>query len=170
MKFIKKHLAHSVHRMFDVDQTAREFTLKKRDIVSNLLVLTIDFVHNVYIHWLIGLYGYPQTGIVGKKVMEQFWLLVQHQDFDSALQKACLSRCDFSPKHKAYLTDRILINEGKKQLFGTQYYRTSSGVLRPHPICDKKHLNERRKQAGLGDFDGYKNAMNVACKKVHNLR
>lgn len=52
--------------------------------------------------------------------MAAFWILIQHQDYDVALQKACLKRCDFERKHREYLTDRIALNEGRKQTYGTQ--------------------------------------------------
>ena len=53
--------------------------------------------------------------------MKAFWLLIQHQDNDVELQKQCLKRCNFELKNNAFLTDRVLINQGKKQIYGTQF-------------------------------------------------
>mgnify|MGYP001560728744 CR=1 FL=1 len=44
----------------------------------------------------------------------------------------------------AYLEDRILVNEGKPQLYGTQFLEGA-----PRPIKDPDHVDERRKSVGL---------------------
>lgn len=54
------------------------------------------------------------------------WLIVQHAQ-DLEFQKKCLNLMGKLPQtkerqeHIHYLTDRILVKEGKKQIFGTQY-------------------------------------------------
>jgi hypothetical protein len=84
------------------------------------LVYVTDFVHGQRLRGLIREYGYPTQKTLGKEGMAAFWLLIQHQDYDLELQKACLQKCDFEKSHFEHLTDRILVNEGKKQRYGTQ--------------------------------------------------
>jgi hypothetical protein len=45
-----------------------------------------------------------------------------------------------------------LVNEGKKQLFGTQFYKNKKCIFRPRPIRDMKNLDKRRKKYGLPPF------------------
>jgi hypothetical protein len=58
-------------------------------------------------------------------------------------------------REKAYLTDRILVNNSKKQLYGTQFYRDKRGVLIARPIKNKDNLDKRRKAVGLESFQKY---------------
>lgn len=59
----------------------------------------------------------------------------------------------------AYLTDRILVNIGKPQTYGTQFYKNPNGKLIPRPIKNTNLLEKRRKAVGLGSFKLYKKQM-----------
>ena len=52
------------------------------------------------------------------------------------------------PADVAMLTDRVRTQEGKLQVYGTQF-RIVDGALAPFPIEDPAHLDARREQAGL---------------------
>ncbi len=67
------------------------------------------------------------------------------------------------PLYIAYLTDRILVNQGKPQIYGTQFYLNKKGRLIPRIIKNKKDLNKRRKKIGLQSFAEYKSIL----KKKH---
>ena len=58
----------------------------------------------------------------------------------------------------AYLTDRVLVNEGKKQLFGTQFLEVN-GKLVPQPIADEANLEKRRNDAGMISMEVYRRHM-----------
>ena len=58
---------------------------------------------------------------------------------------------DVDPGDIEYLEDRLLIMEGKPQLYGTQFY-TIDGVTKPFPIEDPDHVDERRTHAGLDTY------------------
>ena len=55
----------------------------------------------------------------------------------------------------AYLTDRILVAEKKKQIFGTQFYINKKNKLIPRPIKNKKAINQRRKEYNLEPIEKY---------------
>lgn len=126
---------------------------------ANYLVRDTDTQHKKIIHQIIQEHGYPTEEMIGSEAMKDFWLLVQHQDFDPALQEACLTNCDFEPKEKAYLTDRIRINSGQAQLYGTQFTR-KDGKLVPRSIEDEAQVDERRKEVGLETMEEYTKRMN----------
>ena len=95
---------------------------KSKEIgVFNYLVYLIDAVNNFRIKELIKNFGYPTSKLIGKVGMQDFWLLIQHQDEDIELQKRCLKHCNFDKNEMEHLTDRILIKENKKQKFNTQF-------------------------------------------------
>jgi len=59
------------------------------------------------------------------KQLNQAWLLVQHMDHDVAFQQEFHRHLTPGTTEHEYLTDRILVNQGKPQKFGTQ------NVIRP---------------------------------------
>lgn len=73
--------------------------------------------------------------------------------------ETALNTSDFEPKEKAYLTDRVLVNSGKPQRYGTQMYRNDSGELVLRPIEDEKSIDELRKELGLESLDEYTQKM-----------
>ncbi|HEY8505435.1 MAG TPA: DUF6624 domain-containing protein, partial [Gemmataceae bacterium] len=56
--------------------------------------------------------------------------------------------------HLAYLTDRVRVNTGRKQLFGTQM-TWESGKLAPKPIEDAARVDQRRAEYGLPPLADY---------------
>lgn len=110
-------------------------------------------------------YGWPTYDLVEKDGAFAAWLLVQHADHDFAFQKKCLHLLDEAVKqgqadktNLAYLTDRVLVHEGRKQLYGTQFY-VSKRKFGPRPIKDRAKLDERRKAVGLEPFHKYERTM-----------
>jgi hypothetical protein len=81
--------------------------------------------------------------------------MIQHSDTDVAFQRAALEAmkklppCEVVPTHRAELTDRVLLNEGKEQLYGTMLVRIANGTLVPKPIEDEPNVDKRRAELGL---------------------
>lgn len=92
-------------------------------------------------------------------------LLAQHADRDSVRQRAFLhalrsavGQGQASRAHLAYLEDRVRVNAGQPQLYGTQFTVTD-GEVGPCPIEDRQRLDERRAEAGLEPFADYEARM-----------
>ena len=108
--------------------------------------------------WLKGVvekHGWPGKSLVGEDGAHAAWLLVQHADADLPFQKKCLGLLEAAVKRGeatgtdlAYLTDRVLAAEGKKQRYGTQLVQ-KGGKLVPKPVEDPEQLDARRKELGL---------------------
>lgn len=115
-------------------------------------------------------YGYPGYSLVGKKESNDFWLMTQHCDHDVAFQEKVLVAMrakvglhDADAKNFAYLTDRVRVNTGRRQLYGTQVtYNVDSCQAVPKPLEDSSHVNERRKQIGMESLESYLNWMSQA--------
>jgi len=144
---MNKELQQKIIKIKDIEQKAR-FACKPGEMsIKNYTVFLVDMVNNDYIkNYIIKPYGYPTQESIGKKGMEAFWLLIQHQDRDLKFQEECLKNCDFENEEKAFLTDRVLLNQGKKQLYGTQFIGE---------IKDKKNVDKRRKAMGLKPLAEY---------------
>jgi hypothetical protein len=105
-------------------------------------------------------HGWPGISLVGKDGSQAAWLLVQHADADPKFQRKCLDMMTKLPKGEvsqtdlAYLTDRVLLAEGKKQIYGTQF-NSSDGKLEPRPVEDAANVNKRRAEVGLPPLADY---------------
>jgi hypothetical protein len=66
---------------------------------------------------------------------------------------------DVSRVDLAYLTDRVLVNEGKKQIYGTQFHEVD-GKMVPLPVEDEAGLSARRAELGMISMEEYSAIMN----------
>ena len=65
-----------------------------------------------------------------------------------------LPKHEVSQRDLAYLTDRVLLAEGKKQIYGSQFQQ-KDGKLLPSPIEDEANVDKRRKEVGLNPLAEY---------------
>ncbi len=83
--------------------------------------------------------------------------LVQHADKDGKFQKRCLElmksagKGEVAPVDIAYLTDRVLIAEGKPQRYGTQSV-IENGKAMAKNVEDRANLDKRRGSWGLNQW------------------
>lgn len=116
----------------------------------------VDRVNTARMKEIVAQYGWPGHSLVGEEGALAAWLLVQHADEDVGFQKHCLELLrtavaagEASAKHLAFLTDRVRVNEGKPQLYGTQL-KARDGNWESADIEDVARLDERRAAVGLG--------------------
>ena len=64
----------------------------------------------------------------------------------------------------AYLTDRVLVADGKKQLYGTQFHDVK-GKMEPQPIEDEASVDKRRKEMGLSTLAEYRKIIEEVYQK-----
>lgn len=115
--------------------------------------------------WLRGVIhrqGWPGQSSVGEEGAEAAWLLAQHADHDPAFQRECLNLLEVavadgeaSKRNLAYLTDRVLVTERGKQIYGTQLTWGTDG-LEPPPIEDPESVDQRRSEMGLAPLARYR--------------
>ncbi len=98
--------------------------------------------------------GWPTISKVGKKASGDAWLLVQHADKDIEFQRYCLELMkieqagEVALRDIAYLEDRVRINSGQPQLYGTQFRWTEDN--KPiQDIEDRENVDQRRAKMGL---------------------
>lgn len=107
-------------------------------------------------------YGFPNYDKVGKEASKNFWLCVQHSDHDLKFQQQVLKKMKVEvkrgkadPSNYAWLTDRVNINSGKPQIYGTQLAYKADGTPMPRNLKDPKTVNDRRKEIGLEPIEDY---------------
>lgn len=146
------------------NKSAPKYKEKINEFANQLKKL--DSEHTEKMRGIIKRFGWQGKGLVGKRGAQTAWLLVQHADYDTRFQEWCLnflkgavSREEAEPRHIAFLTDRILTHQNKKQVYGTQFRTGKNGKLVPFPIKDIKKLDKRRKEMGLESFYVYTKKM-----------
>jgi hypothetical protein len=117
-------------------------------------------------------YGFMGIEEVGKQGSGNFWLMMQHCDKDPKFQEEVLSemkkhieRKNANPSNYAYLIDRVNVNTGKPQVYGTQMsINKEQSSFEPKPVIEPENLNKRREEVGLGTIEEYIGVMNSHYK------
>jgi hypothetical protein len=122
--------------------------------------LKVDEANTKRLAEIVEQHGWPTNTLVGPDGANAAWLLVQHADRDRKFQRQCLDLMTKLPKQEvsqrdlAYLTDRVLLAEGKKQLYGTQM-EPADGKWVPRPLEDPENVDPRRADHGLEPLAEY---------------
>lgn len=148
---VKKYLK----QMFQEDQ----FSWKSKKDNKALMIGNTEQLKKI-----VKQYGCITINTFGEESSHYAWLIVQHSNHDIEFQKSYLelmiSSKDVLLRDIAYLADRVLINQGKKQIYGTQFDpKTLEGNYSPFPIYKEEALDARRKEMGLCSMKEYKEEM-----------
>jgi hypothetical protein len=136
-------------RMVEIDQEMRAKEIDEPDSWDE----SVDMQNTARMHEIVNQVGWPSISKVGAAASSAAWLLVQHADHDVEFQKHCLSLMkqeagDVARHDIAYLEDRTRVNEGRPQLYGTQFNNVE-GAFVSRDMEDPAQVDERRRQMGL---------------------
>lgn len=139
-----------------------EIFTKQRDSIG---LLNQGKIKNLYKK-----YGYLGYKEVGETASNDFWISIQHADNDIIFQKEMLaelkkeiSKNNAGKVEYAMLEDRVNVNTGKKQRFGTQVTYNSIGQATPkNGLIDSVNIELIRKEFDLPSFREYYNEMTTS--------
>jgi hypothetical protein len=145
--------------------------IKKDSIIMKELVKEwnkIDSLNLIETKKIFAEYGYLGVEEVGKTGSHDLWLLIQHSDKDPKFQEAVLAEMKKHVERKnangtdyAYLIDRVNLNTGKQQMYGTQMRRNNeTGITAPHDLFEPENVNKRRAEVGLNTIEEYIEQLN----------
>jgi hypothetical protein len=144
------------------DNIAAKYGMKSFQMDSiNKIIARTDSLNMLRLEGIIIKYGWPNKQLVGLEGSDRAFIIILHAPLSYQKKyfemiKTAVDKEDLKKSSLAYLTDKILTKEGKKQLYGTQLkysYETKSYEFKP--MEDEKNVNERRKQVGLGPIEDY---------------
>jgi hypothetical protein len=122
----------------------------------------IDKRNLVRLEEIIGQHGWPGKSLVGEEAGRAAFLILQHAELKSQqkyfpLLKKAASEGEARASDIAMLEDRILMREGKKQVYGTQVHSSpeTKGKLELYSIENEAHVDERRAAVGLPPLADY---------------
>lgn len=156
-------LAKTLDSVYLVDQSTRSLNGKHSAVIisSDSQSRNLKLIDSIYAQY--GWLAYSQVGHIG--AMAQF-LVIQHSDIHT--QKKWLPRVTnavneglLQPENLALLTDRILVQSGKKQLYGTQL-RVDAKKKKyvPFDIRYPSLVDKRRAKLSMVSLDQYLNSYN----------
>ena len=150
--------------MRERDQAAREAcdkgTTDERVVCYGQVAKRVDGPNTVRLKEIMKSGGFPDAKAVGKDGVEAFYLMLQHSQ-DTEFKKQCLEHItkafqakQLAPMDYANFTDRLLVNLGKPQVYGSNF-EFKDGKLVMSPVEDLKNLDARRSKLGLPPMAEY---------------
>ena len=119
----------------------------------NAQILEFDSLALAYVTNVLENHGWLGKSTIGEAGNQALFVTIQHASselrkkyFPMLAQSAALNESD--PSSMATMLDRMLVDEGKPQIYGTQS-RMVDGELKLYPIEDPKNVNKKRKKVGL---------------------
>ena len=104
--------------------------------------------------------GWPALSLVGEAAAGGAFLLLQHADHHTQrrflpLLREATAAGEARPTDLPLLEDRVLMQEGKPQRYGSQLTRGPDGRPELWPIEDPEHVDARRAEVGLEPLADY---------------
>lgn len=127
---------------------------------ANNIARNIDHENQARVVSLLEKCGWPQKFTVGEKGMTAVFLVIQHgskalREKYFPLVKASAEKGEITLRAVAMMEDRMLMENGKKQKYGTQLISYNNGPLQLHPIEDEANVNQRRAAMGMEPIEEY---------------
>ena len=110
---------------------------------------------------IIDKFGWPGRSLVGKEASLTAFLIIQHADLEDQkkyfpMLKEAVRRGEARPDYAALLEDRILMREGKQQIYGSQLnFNQVTNQQELWPIEDEENVDARRASVGLEPLAEY---------------
>jgi hypothetical protein len=161
-------LRNELLEMDKQDQDARELLIAvmatgdlPEDHPARLRALEVDAYNLRLLKHIIEQDGFPTTKMVGVDGVRAAFTLTQHADADPQFQAKILyvatprlKEGEIEGQEYALLTDRVLRAQGKPQRYGSQFGGSEEG-MKPDPIADEAHVDERRNALGMVSLANY---------------
>jgi len=153
-------LGDELRAMAKEDQEVRKRWIKdQQNETLKSEMAAIDAKHVARLREIVKENGWPGTALVGFNGMNDAWLIAQHGGKEFLhemlpLMKAAVEKHDLDASLYATSVDRVRIQDGQKQLYGSQF-DTKNGKCEPQPIEDAEHVEERRRAMGLTPLADY---------------
>ena len=155
--------------MRDIDHDMRrEWIAHPQSLEIQKQIEDTDESHFVRLREIVREHGWPGRSLVTDRGSTAAWLVVQHggpsaiKEMLPLMQQAAKNG-ELDPSLYATSVDRDLINDSKKQRYGT-HFNMKGGVCTVQPLEDPAHVDDLRKAVGLGTLAEYAQRLCSAYK------
>jgi len=109
---------------------------------------------------ILGRRSWPSPDEVGERASMAVFLVLQHADSGIhatyvPIMRAAVQLGAARPEDLALMEDRLLTEQGKPQLYGSQVRMDSTGKAAFFPIADEPDVDKRRASVGLEPLESY---------------
>lgn len=148
----------AIKKQLEVIRNRDQKTRKGNDSVA--FIQFIDSTNLLQVESLITRYGWLGINFVGARGNNTIFLVIQHADLATQekylpLLQQSVDAGESRPADLALLQDRVLMRQGKKQIYGSQVVFNKRGEQEFYPIEDEKNVDIRRKKVGLQPIEEY---------------
>jgi hypothetical protein len=167
-KFRREHGLFGIENKSINEKLNADPTLKKEFQDLALKMNQSDDARLLRMKEIVAKYGWPGRSLVGTDAATAAYLIVSHAVRDVPFQRLALEAmkklppCEVENTQLASLTDRVLLAESKKQLYGTMIFVKPDGTFAPNPIEDEANVDKRRAELGLQPLAEYIRRANKA--------
>lgn len=171
-KNFDKKLVAKLDTIFHDDQDCRSkfgFVLNKHGVDSDefkniqIKCKHLDSINQVKVSNILDNNGWLGKNVVGERGNLTLFLVLQHADNNINMQlkylpllKEAAKNGNANTEHLAMFEDRVRINQGKKQIYGSQIGKNdNTGKYFVHQIEDPLNVDKRRKEVGLISMSDY---------------
>jgi len=137
--------------------------------IDNLNVDSIDQNNLAIIEKVIEKCGFPTLESAGENGHTAIWLVIQHASADKrkqyfpmfleAANKGFLEQQDI-----ALMEDRMLMDDGKPQLYGSQVFMNTDGTYELYELQEPEKVDSRRRLKEMGTLKEYLSFFNIEFK------
>ena len=137
---------------------AQDQSVREKKLAAEMAA--VDSKNIAELELIVQQFGWPGSDLVGDEASRAAFLILQHaplarQKILVAILRQAVNEGQARAADLALLEDRILVGEGKNQVYGSQITAGPDGVPRLHPIEDPDNVNVRRKAVGLPPLEDY---------------
>lgn len=168
LELIKMYVNDQYVRSNLMTDILQKYNLSEDQVIIDSNGINTDERNRERLKEIIAKYGFPTKKMVGKDAMNGVFFMIQHADGENAWQKSQLTNIknavkmgDLDSQSYAYLYDRIKINSGEKQLYGTQFANVDAvnNIVELDKTEDIDNLDKRRMEIGMMPIEMYKKLM-----------
>lgn len=168
-----EELSREILRMVEEDQAVRKPFMDGRmpNEAETKVMRERDEADTRRMNEILDRYGFPGVELVGIRAARAFIVMLLHSPSLELMKRAlphverAVRRKELPPDDFATLSDRVLVNEGKPQLYGSNFnFVGDKAVL--GTTQDLAHLDERRLKLGLPPIREYARFLAELYKKT----
>ncbi|QNK61489.1 hypothetical protein H7F33_13055 [Pedobacter sp. PAMC26386] len=167
---LKNALSKQLLNIYEDDQKYRQqvegtflkYGFKSKEIKELASQMNhMDSLNLVKVQTILAQYGWLSPSLIGQDGNSALFLVIQHADAKTRLKYLPMIRLAVQNKAArasdlAAMEDRILTNQGKKQIYGASIsLNRETGKYSLDPLEDPGHVDERRAKVGLGTLSNH---------------
>lgn len=165
-----KQLQERLLTIFDSDQKIRQqfmsaiskfgYKSLQTDSLAKIMMFN-DSINLLNVKEILDKYGWVGEEKVGKQANAALWLVIQHADLATQqkylpMLREAVTNGKASAETLAMLEDRVLVGEGKAQIYGTQLeWNEEKQQHIISPLSDPDNVDVRRANVGLPPLADY---------------